>query len=106
MIKNIHQAFFYQQMNYTTESLCINHILQIKIGDELYDGGKYRITHVMPSGYKNPYISPEFITKCLEILIKFWNYYFSTVKGSFETCLKLATIVFCELLRIHPFIDE
>ena len=75
------------------------------IGDELYDGGKYRITHVIPSGYKNPYIHPEFITKRLEILIKFWNNYFSTVKDSFETCLKLATIFFCEFLRIHPFIN-
>lgn len=107
-IKNIHQAFIYQQINYITESLSIDHILQINrmISHELSEyGGKYRITHVTPSGYKNPYIPPEFITKRLEILIKFWNNHFSIIKDSFETCLKLATMFFCEFLRIHPFIN-
>jgi len=106
-IKNIHEAFLYQQKNYITESLSIEHILQINkmIGNNLYDGGKYRTSHVAPIGYKNPYIPPDFINNRLDILIEFWNNTFLTVKDSFEKCLKLATIFFCEFLRIHPFIN-
>jgi len=112
-IHNILESLMYLQSLTPNIALSLELIQNIHkcVSKDLFDnGGEFRTINVKPSGYLyGAYIHFDNISKKIHALITFWNMQKAKIISNSENnnmqlpMIKLATVFFCEFLRIHPF---